>query len=172
MSTQNTAKRALKTPAEALALARIIWFALFTSQVMYLVVGQILFRKADEPELGFMVVIQKPMGLALVAVGAMLLAVSFILPKLIKPDGVAARPGTSSDLLDPATISKRLHGRIFRFIVGAVVNESVALIGLAGGYVALKNAEFGSLFIFAAMAAMLARWPTIELFSDPIGTRR
>ncbi|CAN5527143.1 hypothetical protein BH10BDE1_BH10BDE1_15170 [soil metagenome] len=160
-----------KTPEEALLIARIVWGALLVSQGMYLYVGRILLNgqasavvtMTGEPP-GLVASLTNPQSLPLIIAAFMALAMSFIFPKMLAGQR-AVKPQAGPSANPIAAPRDRLRIRLMQFIVGLALNESAALIGLAGGFVALKNPELGSLIIYVSIAAMLTRFPSGEKFS-------
>jgi hypothetical protein len=148
-----------KTPAAALNLSRIVWFALLVSQGMYLFLGPILFQDSnssgkivEEPPT-LVAGLQSQIGRVGGLTAASLLALSFFLPSIILKS------------------QNRLQAKLGGFIIGAAMNEGVALIGFVFGFIFLKNAAFGSALIYFSIAGMLARFPTNEYFAETAEAR-
>lgn len=143
------------SPESALMIARIVWFALLVSQGAYLVIGRIL-TPTTEVSRGFVAALQNPVGMAFLAMAVLALVSSFAIPKIMTPKA----PSKTENL------TEQRRAKFATFIVGAALNESVALLGLIGGFILMKNPDFGSGLIYISLAGMLLRFPATETFSE------
>ncbi len=105
-----------------------------------------------------MTAFEDPQALFFAAVAGMALLMSFVLPSFF----AKLRAQSVQNLAE----SQKLQVKFTAFVLGAALNEMVALIGFTTGFVLLKNFEFGLAFIVVSAVAMLSRFPTSESFNE------
>ena len=136
-----------QTPEQQLMMARIFWVAMIFSHVIFAFVGlQVILPsglidsalEAVSMQPTLMSALSDPTGQAIAGLAGMLLIVSFVVPKVL---GGKAAP-------------------FQRTVVGFALNESVAFLGLGGGFGMLRNREFGLSLIGLSLFFILVRFPT------------
>ena len=161
-----------QTPEQALMLMRIVWGALLFSQFMYLYIGTTVLNPPSAPVLDgalnpeltaavqptLMEGLQNPQGTTMALVALVALVMSFTFPKRLPVNRTNAKG------LSPQ--GRLVQTKFLQFVVGCALNEMVAFVGLAAGFIVLKNSEYGSALIYVSIAAMLLRFPTAESMRD------
>lgn len=161
-------------PEKLLVAKRIVWAAMLFSHGVFYVVGNTIIMKAGKVEdaslasadsgVSFMSALDHPMALTISLIAILVLGASFLVPKLL--EGIFARAKNKDEM------AFRARTQMIPFVLGCALNEVVATLGFAGGFVALKNASFGSLLILISLFAMLSRFPKkSESGSLPTGVR-
>lgn len=143
---------------------------LLMSHVIYIFIGKTILSQPGVPIEGLegaaaspveptlMSAFNDPQALMFAGLAGMALVMSFVLPSFF----TKLRAGSVSILAE----SQRLHIKFTAFVLGIALNEAVAVMGFAAGFVILKNSEFGLTLIIVSMIAMLSRFPTAELYGE------
>lgn len=159
MLTEQESARARK----ALLVNWIIWFVIFFSLVIYLVVAHLVgadIQTADLPEVTYRMILKILMGL-----GTVQLVVSFPLRKFIINSGQKrGLPGRRSDMPRP-DIDKVVQRYSIALVIALALCESVGIYGLVIFFLG-QDLQTLYLFVAASAAAMVLHRPRMSEIED------